>query len=171
MIPHIYPSLQKSCGHSFNYQTVYFYEDVHFGWMVGQKLTIFVCQSKHYPCFWLCQIVIRNLWLDIFCEIPNPQTIKTASSINHQHNHVVEHFVWCFLSLFCFGQRYRLLWWILILNWPFGHRGWWTVHKPTKPIQSDSITNIGPRHVTCPVSGVQASLLHLNVNRQKVTLT
>ena len=45
------------------------------------------------------------------------------------------------------------------------------MHNPAKPIQSDSITNIGPRHVTCPVSGVQASLLHLNVNRQKVTLT
>ena len=119
----------------------------------------------------VCQIVIRNLWLDIFCEIPNPQTIKTASSINHQHNHVVEHFVWCFVISFCCGQRYRLLWWILILNWPFCHRGWWTVHNPAKPIQSDSITNIGPRHVTCPVSGVQASLLHLNVNRQKVTLT
>ena len=151
--------------------TLILYEDVHFAWMVVQELSIFVCQSKSYPVFWLCQIVIRNLWLDIFCEIPNPQTIKTASSINHQHNHVVEHFVWCFVISFCCGQRYRLLWWILILNWPFCHRGWWTVHNPAKPIQSDSITNIGPRHVTCPVSGVQASLLHLNVNRQKVTLT
>ena len=112
-------------------------------------ITLFVCKSEHYPGSWLCQIVIRNLWLDIFCEIPNPQTIKTASSINHQHNHVVEHFVWCVVSLFCCGQRYRL-----IPNWPFGHRGWWTVHNPAQTSSNLTPSQHWSWHVTCPVSSV-----------------